>query len=369
MRVLASAPAKIILFGEHSVVYGKPAIAAAIDLRTYVQARFNDNGAIKIEARDIKTPGLTVSFSEDEIYFESDYGKAAEVLSYVRQAIELVRDEADRSRGGVTVSITSQIPVGAGLGSSAAVAVATIGAVSKLLGLELSNEEIGRLGHRVELLVQGGASSGIDPTVSAIGGFIHYEGGRFERLPFMELPVVVGYTGSSGSTKELVAMVRRTYEEMPEIVEPILTAMGKIVEKARDVLLSDIEDGGVRFQKLGRLMNINHGLLDALGVSTKKLSELVYAARTAGALGGAKITGAGGGGGCMYALAPGEAERGRDGDNHSGRNADDNEDKPRGGAQDRGGPPMIIVKVGGGASSAIRGGVSRRTSRARSFGA
>ncbi|ASI98083.1 mevalonate kinase [Thermococcus celer] len=299
MRVLASAPAKIILFGEHSVVYGKPAIAAAIDLRTYVQARFNDNGAIKIEARDIKTPGLTVSFSEDEIYFESDYGKAAEVLSYVRQAIELVRDEADRSRG-VTVSITSQIPVGAGLGSSAAVAVATIGAVSKLLGLELSNEEIGRLGHRVELLVQG-ASSGIDPTVSAIGGFIHYEGGRFERLPFMELPVVVGYTGSSGSTKELVAMVRRTYEEMPEIVEPILTAMGKIVEKARDVLLSDIEDG-VRFQKLGRLMNINHGLLDALGVSTKKLSELVYAARTAGAL-GAKITGAGGGG-CMYALAP-----------------------------------------------------------------
>ncbi len=300
MRVLASAPAKIILFGEHSVVYGKPAIAAAIDLRTYVRAEFNDSGRIKIEARDIKTPGLIVSFSENEIYFESDYGKAAEVLSYVRQAIELVKEEADKNGTGITVSITSQIPVGAGLGSSAAVAVATIGAVSKLLGLELTNEEVAKLGHRVELLVQG-ASSGIDPTVSAIGGFIHYEKGKFEHLPFMELPIVVGYTGSSGSTKELVAMVRERRESMPEVVEPILTAMGKVVEKAREIILSELDDE-LRFEKLGELMNINHGLLDALGVSTKKLSELVYAARTAGAL-GAKITGAGGGG-CMYALAP-----------------------------------------------------------------
>ncbi len=301
MRVLASAPAKIILFGEHSVVYGKPAIAAAIDMRTYVRAEFNKNGRIRIEARDIKTPGLTVSFSEDQIYFETDYGKAAEVLSYVREAINLVMEEADRQKG-VTVSITSQIPVGAGLGSSAAVAVATIGAVSKLLGLELGGEEIARLGHRVELLVQG-ASSGIDPTISAIGGFLHYERGSFEHLPFMELPIVVGYTGSSGSTKELVAMVRETYEEMPDIIEPILLSMGKVVDKAREILISELDED-IRFRLLGKLMNINHGLLDALGVSTKKLSELVYAAKTAGAL-GAKITGAGGGG-CMYALAPGK---------------------------------------------------------------
>ena len=301
MKVLASAPAKIILFGEHSVVYGKPAIAAAIDMRTYVRAEFNKNGRIRIEARDIKTPGLTVSFSEDQIYFETDYGKAAEVLSYVREAINLVMEEADRQKG-VTVSITSQIPVGAGLGSSAAVAVATIGAVSKLLGLELSGEEIARLGHRVELLVQG-ASSGIDPTISAIGGFLHYERGSFEHLPFMELPIVVGYTGSSGSTKELVAMVRETYEEMPDIIEPILLSMGKVVDKAREILISELDED-IRFRLLGKLMNINHGLLDALGVSTKKLSELVYAAKTAGAL-GAKITGAGGGG-CMYALAPGK---------------------------------------------------------------
>ncbi|WP_461863611.1 mevalonate kinase [Thermococcus sp.] len=301
MRVLASAPAKIILFGEHSVVYGKPAIAAAIDMRTYVRAEFNKNGRIRIEARDIKTPGLTVSFSEDQIYFETDYGKAAEVLSYVREAINLVMEEADRQKG-VTVSITSQIPVGAGLGSSAAVAVATIGAVSKLLGLELSGEEIARLGHRVELLVQG-ASSGIDPTISAIGGFLHYKRGSFEHLPFMELPIVVGYTGSSGSTKELVAMVRETYEEMPDIIEPILLSMGKVVDKAREILISELDED-IRFRLLGKLMNINHGLLDALGVSTKKLSELVYAAKTAGAL-GAKITGAGGGG-CMYALAPGK---------------------------------------------------------------
>jgi len=300
MKVIASAPAKIILFGEHSVVYGKPAIAAAINLRTYVRAEFNERGAIKIEAKDIRVPGLTVSFSEDEIYFESDYGKAAEVLSYVREAIELVREEAGKNGRGVTVSITSQIPVGAGLGSSAAVAVATIGAVSRLFDLELSAEEVAKLGHRVELLVQG-ASSGIDPTVSAIGGLIYYENGRMERLSFMNLPIVVGYTGSSGSTKELVDMVRRNYREMPNVMEPIITAMGELVEKAREIMTSELERE-IKFARLGRLMNINHGLLDALGVSTKKLSELVYASRVAGAL-GAKITGAGGGG-CMYALAP-----------------------------------------------------------------
>ena len=301
MRVLVSAPAKIILFGEHSVVYGKPAIAAAINLRTYVEAELRRDDRIRIEAHDIKVPGLTVSFSENEIYFESDYGKAAEVLSYVRQAIELAMEEAGVKKG-INVSITSQIPVGAGLGSSAAVAVATIGAVSKLLGLELTREEVARLGHKVELLVQG-ASSGIDPTVSAMGGFLYYEKGNFKHLPFMELPIVVGYTGSSGSTKELVAMVRRRYESMPELIVPILNAMGKLVEKARNIIISELDEEE-KFAKLGELMNINHGLLDALGVSTKKLSELVYAARTARAL-GAKITGAGGGG-CMYALAPGK---------------------------------------------------------------
>jgi len=301
MRVLASAPAKIILFGEHSVVYGKPAIAAAIDLRTYVKAEFNENGRIRIEAKDIRTPGLTVSFSEDQIYFETDYGKAAEVLSYVREAINLVMEEAGQ-RKGVTVSITSQIPVGAGLGSSAAVAVATIGAVSRLFGLELDKSEIAKLGHKVELLVQG-ASSGIDPTVSAVGGFLYYQKGSFESLPVVELPIVVGYTGSSGSTKELVAKVRKNYEEMPEIIEPILNSMGKLVEKAREVILAEY-DKEIKFKLLGTLMNINHGLLDALGVSTKSLSDLVYASREAGAL-GAKITGAGGGG-CMYALAPGK---------------------------------------------------------------
>ncbi|AIF68823.1 mevalonate kinase [Palaeococcus pacificus DY20341] len=302
MKVLASAPAKIILFGEHSVVYGKPAIAAAIDLRTYVWASFNEKRAIKIEAKDIKVPGLTVSFSENEIYFESDYGKAAEVLSYVKQAIEIVRDEADKNGKGITVSITSQIPVGAGLGSSAAVAVATIGAVSKLFGLELTPEEVAKLGHKVELLVQG-ASSGIDPTVSAVGGFLYYQKGSFEELPVVELPMVVGYTGTSGSTKELVAKVRRNLNDMPDVMQPIIDSMGKVVERAKEIILANY-DSRIKFELLGKLMNINHGLLDAIGVSTKGLSDLVYASREAGAI-GAKITGAGGGG-CMYALAPGK---------------------------------------------------------------
>lgn len=293
--MLVSAPGKIILFGEHSVVYGKGAIASAIDLRTYTDGKLLSNKIIKIHANDLKIPGLSISFSEEEIFLGTDYGKAGFVVSYVKSAIDRVFNEYG-SRKGFEISIRSDIPVGAGLGSSAAVVIPTLKLLSELLEMKLSNEEIAKMGKEVEFEVQG-SSSGIDPAVSALGGGVYFKKGKIERFSAPNLPLIVGYTGEKGSTKILLEKVKALKEEYPGIIEDIMDAMEEIADKGRKILS---ENGDLK--ELGSLMNINNGLLEAIGVSTKELSELVFASRISGAL-GAKITGAGGGG-CMYALAP-----------------------------------------------------------------
>lgn len=293
--MLVSAPGKIILFGEHSVVYGRGAIASAIDLRTYTEGKLLNEKTIKIHANDLKIPGLSISFSEEEVFLGTDYGKAGYVVSYVKSAIERIFTEYG-SRKGFEISIRSDIPVGAGLGSSAAVVVPTLKLLSELLEMNLKNEDIARMGKEVEFEVQG-SSSGLDPAVSALGGGVYFKKGKIERFSAPQLPIIVGYTGEKGSTKVLLEKVKILRDEYPEIVEDIMDAMEDIADKGRKILT---EDGDLK--ELGKLMNINNGLLEAIGVSTKELSDLVFASRISGAL-GAKITGAGGGG-CMYALTP-----------------------------------------------------------------
>lgn len=271
--ITTSAPGKVILFGEHAVVYGEPALVCAIDKRVYVHA--------------LKVPsGLKITS-----------GKSKD-LRYVKKAVELVFEHAGK-KCGLDIKIDSELPPASGLGSSAAVSVATILAVSELLGAKLSKAEIAKLGHRAELEVQGAASP-TDTAISTFGGvlFIQPKKQKYQRIN-AALPLVVGYTGIERSTKILVQNVRSLKEKFPEIVNPMIKDIGKITREAMRRLKSN--------QDIGELMDINHGLLDALGVSTEKLNKLVYAARKAGAR-GAKLTGAGGGG-CMIAYTPKNAEK------------------------------------------------------------
>lgn len=271
--ILASAPGKVILFGEHAVVYGEPALVGAIDKRVYIRAKKAD--------RNLK-------ISSDK---SNDF-------RYVKKAVELAFDYVG-DKCGLELKIYSELPPASGLGSSAAVSVATIFAVSKLLGAKLSKAELAKLGHKTELEVQGVASP-TDTAISTFGGmlFIQPKKQKFQRINAM-LPLIVGYTGVERSTRTLVENVRMLKEKFPEIVNPVLKNIGRIAIEAKLRLENN--------QGIGELMNINHGLLDALGASTEKLNELVYAARSAGAK-GAKLTGAGGGG-CMIAYTPRNAEK------------------------------------------------------------
>jgi mevalonate kinase len=283
--VTVSAPGKVILFGEHAVVYGKPSLVGAIDKRTYVnlETRGDDRIYIKSNAEP-----CDLTFSLDKI-------ESVDGFPYVRKAIELAFEHIDK-KSGLDIEISSDFPPASGLGSSASVSIAAIMAIHEALGSTISKDELAKLGHKVELEVQGAASP-TDTTIATFGGalFIEPDKGEYERID-AHLPLVVGYTGIERSTKALVDDVRALRDKFPEIIDSIIYSIDKITREAKN----RIENR----EEIGELMNINHGLLTALGVSNFKLDSLVYVARDAGAV-GAKLTGAGGGG-CMIAYAPGK---------------------------------------------------------------
>jgi mevalonate kinase len=193
-----------------------------------------------------------------------------------------------------SVYINSQIPSSSGLGSSAAVTVATLSAINDEFSLHKTREEIANMAFEIEKKVQKGRASPTDTTVSSYGGIVLISGGSRRRLPPENLHLVIGDSLISHSTAKMVELVGEQKKKHPEIVDPILNAIEGVSLSAIHHLNNPKE--------LGRYMDMNHALLDALGVGHPQLSKIVLAAREEGAY-GAKITGAGGGG-CMVALCP-----------------------------------------------------------------
>ena len=250
-----SAPGKIFLFGEHAVVYGKPGIAMAIKPRVMVTVR---------ESRYHQKPNSP----------------------YIAECFRLMDVKG-------SVYVRSQLPSSSGLGSSAAVTVATLCAINDEFGLEKTRAEIADLAHQVEMSAQNGRASATDTYVSAFGGMVLVRGNEKRRLlPPQNFSLVIGNTLVSHSTSEMVGKVADLRKHSPDIANPILDSIAAITMRAMYNLDNQKE--------LGSLMNMNHALLDALGVGHPVLSKLVLAARSAGAH-GAKTTGAGGGG-CMYVI-------------------------------------------------------------------
>ncbi|HWQ20037.1 MAG TPA: mevalonate kinase [Methanotrichaceae archaeon] len=293
----ASAPGKVILFGEHAVVSGVPALGSAIDLRATVSVE-DLPGRVEIDASNLRlmVTGFTVDPLAECIHTVGSSRDALLATRYISAVLRELR------AGDLRVSVESRIPPAAGLGSSAAIVVATLAALNEHLGLKMSREEIGSESYRIEKLVQQGLGSPMDTALSTFGGY-QLVSDKIQARKLPELRLVVGYTEQSHDTRTEVAKVQNLRQSYPDVVEPIFQAIGAISKRA----LESLEEG--RLKELGSLMNINHGLLEALGVGTRELSELVYAARGAGGALGAKLTGAGGGG-CMIALPPegGEAE-------------------------------------------------------------
>jgi mevalonate kinase len=268
----ASAPGKLILFGEHAVVFGEPALSTAINLRAEVYARPH-------------TEWLADGASLEEPRFR--YVKAC-----VRKA---------NAAGPLWIEIRSMVPSGAGLGSSAAVTVATLGALHGLSG-SLEASSIAREAFEVEHEVQGRASPIDTSTASAGGGILVLREPRDDLLWSIErdsrkwflhrtalppLDFVIGNTGISAATGPLVARVKERFDRDPRAVEAVREIGGITLDGVRALQGRD-------FVAAGRLMDRNHTLLTGLGVGHPALDRLVEAARPSSY--GAKLTGAGGGG-------------------------------------------------------------------------
>jgi mevalonate kinase len=292
MHVEASAPGKMILFGEHSVVYGKPAVVLAIDRRANVYAEKRSDKKIFIDADNLGFSG----YFEDDTYYpvrgRAWRGRNLAALNVAaKKTMEYVGVE-----GGANLKVRSMIPIAVGLGSSAAICVATVAAMERLYDANLKQEEISNLAFEGETIIHG-KPSGVDNNVSTFAGVMSYDKENGIKRHKLEhyIPFIIGNSKKKRSTRKMVENVAALKERNPEEMNKILDSMGMIAESGLDALMkADI-------YRIGDLMNLNHGLLSSIGVSTMKLEILCHTSRNNGAL-GAKLTGAGGGG-CMIALA------------------------------------------------------------------
>lgn len=274
---MASAGGKVILLGEHAVVYGVPAIAAGIE-----------RGA---EATATPSPTSTLTLA-DRVFTPSDG-------SELGRALEALLSEL--SAGPHALTIATHLPPGCGLGSSAAMGVAAARAVLELRGEGESHERVLAAANAWERVFHGNPS-GIDTAAAALGGCIWYsraEGPSSIALP-LPLTLAIAVAGPAASTKSMVAGVARLRERRPEVFEKSLEGIRSLVKNARLALEAGDLIG------LGRLLDLNQMLLAGLMVSTTEIERACQLAREAGAL-GAKLTGAGGGG-AVVALCDASAE-------------------------------------------------------------
>jgi mevalonate kinase len=293
MGVVASAPAKVILFGEHFVVYGEPAIVLAIDKRAYAKAELRDDKKLFLRSSNLNVAGF---FENENFKVEAGNLKEAKAkLEPLKCAVEKVL-EIYGEKVGVNVEVNSTVPVAAGLGSSAAVASAVAVAVGTLLNVKMTKEDVFRISYEAEKIMHG-TPSGVDPAISTFGGALLFQMDTgFKPLNFkIDVPLVIGDTGVERLTRVQVLKVRSLRDRYPQIVDPMMRIAREIVLNA----VKALQEGDL--ETVGDLMNFNHALLYGLGVSDESLEWLINAARKAGAY-GAKLTGAGGGG-CMIALA------------------------------------------------------------------
>ncbi len=266
MTAVGFAPGKIILLGEHAVVFGEPALAAAVPFGVTIRAHRAEAGGIRLNGIDLPNDP-----------------RVGEAVALVAQVVGVAHAHVD---------VVTELPPGGGLGSSAAFALALARALAALDGRTLPFETLAEIGAQTERLFHG-KPSGVDHTVVARGGVLRYWKGpppRVESLTLTRpLAIVIGLTGQVRATRHHVLSLAERVAAAPAQYKPFIRRLGELALGGTD----DVVSGSL--EALGARMNEAHELLSRCGVSSDALDTIVAAARQAGAP-GAKLTGAGGGG-------------------------------------------------------------------------
>eukprot|EP00871_Galdieria_phlegrea_P002212 jgi/Galph1/2992/GphlegSOOS_G1653.1 len=377
-RVVTSAPGKVILFGEHAVVYGKLAVAAAVDKRLFVSLEDKEDSGIDVKLEGFESQDYSFTFESQKMLqaaqklfenlrttgwkltkdgylakppnfllssltsfamkqtasdtwlidlqvFLDSYPLYLSASTAVRSAVFLFLlfylvivvypNEVGEDKG-LSITFRSQIPIRAGLGSSAAFSVAMMTCLcvaSNALDMSYLNnyqstsykEQINEWAFLLETFLHG-TPSGMDNTVATFGGFVCFRNRQKESVQTISQPLrlVVVDSGVPRSTQKMVAIVRQKYTEFPQIVEPILNAIDAISNHFLCAIANDTSKESLSLEifmdNLVILMKTNHCLLNALGVGHSVLEDIISYAAGRG-FPGAKLTGAGGGG-CVIIL-------------------------------------------------------------------
>ncbi len=279
---------KVILLGEHAVVYGSHAIAAPVPLA--IEARVED----RPEGIHLLIP----SWGVEEKMLERQAPRDS-----IQQSLGLILDRLGLEGRAMGIEVFPHIPRAMGLGSSAALAVAVIRALIGHYGLAVDDERVCAIAFECEKIAHG-TPSGIDNTLATYGRPILFKRGdpperRELRVP-KPIPIVLGVTGVESLTARMVARVREAWQRNESLYDGIFREIDALAMQATAAI------GTYDLPRLGELMNVNQGLLNALGVSSQELERLIHLAREHGAL-GAKLTG-GGGGGSVVAVCPDSVE-------------------------------------------------------------
>ena len=289
--IKVSAPAKIILFGEHAVVYGQPAIAIPVlDVRAFAEIKIENT----LKPPCIRANDLNIEFS---LAFKKP---PPDEIKHIIKAMHLVADRLwlPWLPPGWKLELWSQIPIARGMGSSAAISVVLIKIFFKLGFEEVSQSVLVELSYELEKYHHG-RPSGIDNTVISLEKPILFQKEQeIKIINPQKFYFVIGDTGIGKKTAQVVAEVLERYKENPQFYDEIFHSIGDITNKGLNVLKTGDQ------KQLGHLMNRNQSLLEKIGVSCPELDQLVQVAQDRGAL-GAKLCGAGQGG-CMVALAKSE---------------------------------------------------------------
>jgi len=286
---LPSGYGKIILFGEHAVVYGGHAIAAPLPLAMQAKATESDKEGIHL---------IIPRWGVDERLRKGEDHKYS-----IFHSLDMILDKLQLHNCDMKLEVFPHVPRAMGLGGSAALAVAIIRALSEKYNLKLSEHQVSELAHASEMIVHG-AASGIDNTLATYGKFIRFKKGTPPDLKFLQPPepirIVIGLTWVESLTAKMVTKVHTAWENNKTLYNDLFEKIDQLVLNAEKAIEK------YDLVQLGELMNINQGYLNGLQVSNSEIEDLVHIARSNGAL-GAKLTG-GGGGGAIIALCPDNAE-------------------------------------------------------------
>jgi mevalonate kinase len=287
----SSAPGKIILFGEHAVVYTRPALAVPV-----MQVQ------VEVEVADSARAGIWINAPKIDLQSELSALPADHPIGSVILNLFATLN-LPLPPGGLEINIESTIPVAAGLGSGAAVSVALIRALALHVERALSDEQINNLVFEIEKLHHG-TPSGIDNTVITYAKPTYFIKGKPGETFSVGKPftLIIGDTGIQAPTKQAVADVRRLWLKDTSKFEGVFNEIAQLSLIAR----RSIESG--RPDMLGELLDHNHSLLQEMTVSSVELDRLVTAARNAGAL-GAKLSGGGRGGNMIALVEKPDAEK------------------------------------------------------------